>query len=306
VSRDGTLVFDSTLLQTRLAWYDRAGKPAGALGEPGVHFAPRISPDGTRVAFDLYDAGSMTEQVWVADVARGVQTRLTSGPASNSGPVWSPDGARIAFQSDRKHQADICLRALAGTGETALTDADGQRIPHDITADGHFLIALDREAVGERRVRVVAFPLAGDSQPITLVPYASDIVWDARVSPDGRWLAYDRDETGRREVYVVSFPDGQTKVQVSNAGGGRPHWTRGGKEILYTAPDGTVTAVELDAAKGLQPSMPRALFALPPGTDVAWDVTGDGEKFLLNVPVTQTTSVPLTLVQNGLPAAQRR
>jgi Tol biopolymer transport system component len=297
VSRSGMLVFNALQLLTRLEWFDRAGKQTGSFGDSGLHFNPRISPDGARIAFDQYDTGTQTTQLWVGDVSRGVQTRLTSTPGSNSGAVWSPDGSRIAFQSDRKHQADVYVRALGGT-EEAITDAADQRIPIDWSRDGRFLTIFDREGGGNRQIRLSAISVSGDRKPLVIVPTVPGLLGGGRLSPDGRWLAYDTDESGRNEVYVVSFPDGQGRVQISSAGGTNAKWSRSGREILYTAFDGKVTAVEVDATRGLHVGTPRPLFQLPEGTAFNWDVSADGERFLLNVPVTKSSSVPLSVVMN--------
>ncbi|HET7290948.1 MAG TPA: protein kinase, partial [Vicinamibacteria bacterium] len=163
VSANGTLAYDAFRLVTRLEWFDRAGKKTGDFGEPGPHFAPRISPDGRHVAFDVYETGTQTTQIWVGDLARGVRTRLTSGPGSNVGAVWSPDGSRIAFQSDRKHQADVYVRPVTGAGaEEAVTDEDRQRIPVDWSRDGRFLTIFDREGGGNRLIQLSTIPLSGD------------------------------------------------------------------------------------------------------------------------------------------------
>jgi hypothetical protein len=301
VSRSGTLLFDAFRLLTRLEWFDRAGKQTGVFGDPAPHFTPRISPQGAHIAFDKYDTGTQTTQVWVGDVSRGVQTRLTSGPGSNSGPVWSPDGSRIAFQSDRKHQADVYVRAVAGTGaDEAITDEDRQKIPIDWSRDGRFLTVFDREGGGNRRIQLSAIPLFGDRKPFVVVPPVPGVLFGGRLSPDARWLAYETDESGRGEVYVVSFPEGQGRVQISNAGGVSAKWSRGGREILYTAFDGKVTSVEVDASHGLRVGTPKALFQLPEGTAFNWDVSADGERFLLNVPVIKSSSVPLSLVVNWM------
>ncbi len=299
VSRNGTLVFNALQLLTRLEWLDRAGKHLGAIGDPGLHFNPRISPDGTHIAFDRYDTGTQTTQLWVADVSRGVQTRLTSGPGSNSGAVWSPDGSRIAFQSDRKHQADVYVRAIAGAGaDEAITDEANQRIPIDWSRDGRFLTVFDREAAGNRQIRLSALPLSSGGKPLVVVPTVPGLLGGGRLSPDGRWLAYDTDESGRSEIYVVSFPEGQGRVQISSAGGLNAKWSRNGREILYTAFDGKVTAVEMNTSHGLNAGTPRPLFQLPEGTGFGWDVSPDGERFLLNVPVIKSSSVPLSIVVN--------
>jgi Tol biopolymer transport system component len=298
VSREGTLIFDAFRLRTELSWFDRTGNETGTFGEPAPHFNPTISPDGSRIAFDLYDTGTQTTQVWVGDVARGVRTRLTSAPSSNATPVWSPDGSRIAFQSDRNHLADIFVRPANGSGaEDAMTDSDSQSIPQDWSADGRFILYLDREGAGNRLMQLSILPVAPPGKALTLLPRAANDFGSASFSPDGRWVAYDLDESGRREVYVVSVPDGQGKVQISSAGGVSPKWSRRGREILYTAFDGRVMAVDVDAGRGLRAGTPRPLFELREGA-FTWDVTADGERFLVNVPVIQSSSVPLSVVVN--------
>jgi serine/threonine protein kinase len=298
VAQNGTLVFDAFRFVTQLEWFDRAGKRTAVFGEPGPHFAPRISPDGTRIAFDAYEVGTQTTQIWLGDVERGVRTRLTSGPGSNAGAVWSPDGSRIAFQSDRKHQADVYVRSVDGTlAEEAITDEDSQKIPIDWSRDGRFLTIFDREGGGDRLIRLSAIPLAGDRKPFVVVPTLPGFLGGGRLSPDGRWLAYDSDESGRREVYAVSFPESKARVQISNTGGVAAKWTRDGREILYAAFDGTVASVEVDASPGLRPGPPKPLFRLPEGTGLeGWDASADGERFLVNATVTRSSSVPLSVV----------
>jgi hypothetical protein len=299
VSRSGTLVFDAFRLLTRLEWFDRTGKPVGVFGETSTHFAPRISPDGRFIAYDRYDTRTQTTQIWVGDVARGVQTRLTSGPGSNAGPVWAPDGSRIAFQSDRKHQADVYVRSVSGTGaDEAISDEDGQKIPIDWSRDGRFVTIFDREPTGNRLIQLSAIPVSGDRKPFVVIPRVQNFLGGGRLSPDGRWLAYETDESGRSEVYVVSFPEGQGRVQISNAGGVNAVWSRGGRELLYSAFDSRVMSVEIDSSSGLRAGTPRPLFQLPQGTGLGWDVTADGERFLLNVPVIKSSSVPLSVVVN--------
>jgi eukaryotic-like serine/threonine-protein kinase len=299
VSAGETLVFDAFRLTTRLEWFDRGGKQTGVFGDPAAHFNPRISPDGSRIAFDVYDPRTNTTQVWVGDVSRGVRTRLTSGPGSSSQPVWSPDGSRIAFSTDRKHQADTYVRPVGGGGaEEAITDEDGQRTPDDWSKDGRLIVSRDREAAGTRLMQIAAIAVGAPHKLSTVVPRAQNDFGPVRLSPDGRWLAYGLDESGRREIYVVSFPDGQGKLQISDAGGSNPKWSRGGRELLYTAFDGKVMSVEIDTSHGLRADTPKPLFQLPEGTEFVWDVTADGERFLLNVPVIKSSSVPLSVVVN--------
>jgi len=299
VSSEGTLVLDSSLLLRRLEWYDRKGSQAGAFGEPAAQFGFRISPDGSRIAVAVYEPGSQTTQIWVGDTARGVRTRLTSGPSSNSGPIWSPDGSKIAFQTDRKHQADIYSRAADGSGaEEAITDEVGQRLPADWSKDGQ-IVYLDREAAGGRLMQLSVVSVSPPRKPFTLLPrQQKDFGFSVRLSPDGRWVAYDLDESGRSEIYVVSFPEGRGKVQVSDNGGVAPKWTRGGKEVVYNAFDGRIMSVEIDTTRGLRAGTPKPLFQLPEGAGFGWDVTADGERFLVNVPVVKSSAVPLNVIMN--------
>jgi len=306
VATSGALLFDASRLLTRLEWYDRTGKPAGTFGEPALRYFPRISPDGSRIAFDVYDPGTQTTQVWIGDVKRGVETRLTSVPGSNAGAVWSPDGSRVAFQSNRKHQADVYVRRADGTGaDEPVTDEDGQKIPMDWSADGRFLTIFDREPAGGRLVGISAIPLAGDRKPLAVVPRFTDNIGGVRLSPDGRWLVYDTTESGRTEVYVTPFPSGQGRTQVSNNGGVNAKWSRNGREVVYTAFDRRVMSVAVDTTSGFRAATPVPLFQLPEGAGFGWDVSADGERFLLNVPVLKSSSVPLNLVLNWASALPR-
>ena len=298
VSNAGTLVFDASQLATRFEWFDRGGKQVGVFGTPAPRFGMRISPDGSRIAFGQEDAGTQTSQVWIGDVARGIQTRLTSGPGSNSGPLWSPDGLRVAYQTDRKHQADVYIRSAGGAGpEETLTDEDGQRIPNDWSPDGKYIIVSDREAAGGRLMQLGVLPVGDPKKPFTFLPRAANDFGGVRFSPDGKWVVYEQDESGRREIYAVSFPDAQRKVQISSNGGLNPKWIRNGKEIIYTGFDGKVMSVDVEPGQDLRVGATRALFQLPESA-FGLDVTADGERFLVNVPVIKSSSVPLSVVVN--------
>jgi len=306
VSNTGTLVMDSSLLLRRLEWFDRKGSMTGTFGEAAAQFGVRISPDGSRLATAIYDAGTQSTQIWIGDVARGVRTRLTSGASSNTGPIWSPDGSRIAFQTDRKHQADVYAMAADGSGtEEAVSDELGQRIPTDWSRDGQILY-LDREAAGGRLMQLSVVSAAPPRKPFTLIPRApKDFGFSVRLSPDNKWIAYDIDESGRSEVYVLSFPDGRGKTQVSTNGGIGPKWVRGGKEIIYQDFDGQVMSVDVDTSHGVRAGTPKRLFQLPEGSDFGWDVTADGERFLVNAPVIKSSSVPLNVIVNWTAALKK-
>jgi hypothetical protein len=298
VAAGGALVFDGSRLLTRLEWYDRAGRQSGTFGEPALRSDPRLSPDGARIAFSKYDPRTQTTQVWTADVPRAVETRLTSGPSSNWAPVWSPDGTRVAFRSDAKHQTDIYVRLADGSGgEEAITDGDGEHRLEAWSSDGRILVAADREPGGQRMIGIFGFRLDGDRKSFMVVPRRADHIVGTSLSQDQRWLAYDAEESGRREVFVVSFPDGRGKVQISNAGGLDPKWTRNGRELLYRTYDQQMMSVVVDTSQGFNAAPARPLFTVPEGAMVKWDVSADGQRFVFAVPVLKSSSVALSYVQ---------
>src|SRR5262249_24399656 len=245
---------------------DRAGRPVGRFGETGRFGNPRISPDGSQIAFTLYDAGINKDQVWIGDVSRGSQTRLTSGPGESSTPVWSPDGSRMVFSSDRKHQADIYMKpSSCFSSDEALSDEPGQKVPEDWSRDGRFLIFFDRPAAGLRNPRLSVLPMTGDRKPFVLYESISNLIRGSRISPDGRWVAITNDDAGRNEVCAVSFPDGKRKIQISNAGGDTPHWNGNGRELFFIGPGRKMMVVDVQSGENLKASTPRPLFDLPGG-----------------------------------------
>jgi hypothetical protein len=148
--------------------------------------------------------------------------------------------------------------------------------------------------------------VAPPRKPLTLIPrQPKDFGFSVRLSPDNKWIAYDIDESGRSEVYVLSFPDGHGKTQVSTSGGIGPKWVRGGKEIIYQDFDGQVMSVEVDTSHGVRAGTPKRLFQLPEGSDFGWDVTADGERFLVNAPVIKSSSVPLNVIVNWTAALKK-
>src|SRR5262249_53000568 len=222
-----------------LSWVDRNGRPLGAVGEAFFNSGAtagvgrfRLSPDGRQIAATVLDPSTRTSDIWLYNIARGVRTRFTSGPASAADPTWSPDGREIIFNSDRKHQGDLYRKGIASGAEEAVIEEKGQRIADDWSPDGRFLAIELREPRGERRVSLSILSLSGDRK-ITTYLRRSINNGEARFSPDGRWIAYTSEESGRNEVYVGAFPGPGEKWQISSEGGVSPRWRKDGKELYY-------------------------------------------------------------------------
>ena len=299
-SGSGVLVYvDGAPVPSRLQWLDRSGRQLGVLGEPALQSDPRISRDGGKAAVQVFEPNINAPELWIVDLARGARTRLTSGPSQNSNAVWSPEGARIAFSSNRSHQADLYEKAVDGSaGERPLLEGEGQRIAADWSPDGRLLLYWDREPAGLRRVGLSALPLSGDHEPRTVLERTKRHDFTARLSADGRWLAYATDDGGRDEVFVTAFPRPAEKWQVSTDGGTMPRWRRDGRELFYVSLDGRLMSVDVQAGASFKGGVPKPLFESLPPTMVGpefYDVAPDGQRFLMTLPADQATK-PLNVI----------
>jgi len=287
-----------------LAWYDRAGKPLGTLGEPGSFVRPAISPDGRVLVVDRLDPQTGTYDLWEYDLVRGGSTRLTFDPRQDWYPVFAPDGAEIVFSSNRGGRYSLYRKSLVGAGnEELLLDTPPDKFPSDWSSDGRFIIFYQNDP--QTRYDVWALPLAGDRKPFPLLatPFNEH---RARLSPDGRWLAYSCDETGRDEVYVRSFPKPGGKWRVSVEGGSRPVWRRDGRELFYIAADRKLMAAAVKAGAPFETEASRALFETRQSPTRSFDISPDGRTFLLIDALPDPVIPPMTLLENWPAALARR
>ena len=304
-SENGVLVYwgGVQIKNTQLVWLDRGGKRLGPVGPPGYYRMPRLSPDETRVAVENLDPQTGRGDIWLLDLARGTSSPFTFDPADDAQPIWSPDGSRIVFRSQRGGSYTFYQKFSNGTGqeEVLLQQNDFMR-PEDWSPDGRF-IAYATMAVDdpETLADLWLLPLSGERKPI---PYLQTEFsqHEARFSPDGRWIAYRSDESGKMEIYVESFPAPSGKAHVSTQGGVNPSWRRDGKELFYLALDQKLMAVEVKPGSTFQAGVPWALFQTRVSGEVGsskhYTVTKDGQRFLVNMPVEGATSNPITVVLN--------
>jgi len=312
VSQTGVLAFLSgDIPGTQLAWVDRGGKQLASVGTTAADNGLRLSPDGKRLAVSRLDPQAGSADIWLIDLARNTPSRFTFDPANESAPVWSPDGSRIVFASNRDGVANMYQRLSNGTGnDEALLKSTDPTGPHDWSPDGRFI--LFGVLSPKTNVDLWLLPLFGDQKPAPFIQ-TEFTETQGRFSPDGRWVAYASNESGPYQVYVQSFPTSGGKWQVSTGGGAQPQWRRDGKELFYLAPDRKLMAVEVNGAgPTFVPGVPKPLFeahfsTLFPGAPGAtyYAVTGDGQRFLVNTLAGDSTPVPFTIVLNWTAGLKR-
>ena len=284
---------------SQLVWFDRAGRQLATVGPPGTFAAIRLSPDEKRIALQRVDDEKGTHDIWLIELTRGTPTRLTFDPANDVYPTWSPDGSRIVFSSNREGTANLYQKLSSGAGnDELLLKSDHAKLPTDWSPDGRYIVYQD---FSEKDFDLWVLPLFEERKPeLFLQTDYADLY--GRFSPDGRWITYVSNESGKREVYVRSFPAAGGKWQISNGGGAQPHWRRDGKELFYLSPDKKLMAVEVNGSSGtFEAGIPKALFDLRINSTNGfsdYDVTADGQRFLVNTLVEQNARSPVTVVLN--------
>ena len=294
VSQTGVLTYQIARPSSRVTWYDRTGKALGTLGEPAPIRGMRISPDGLRAAVDIQNLKTGTSDIWVYDLGTGVPTRLHYDPTDEILPVWSGDGSKVFYRSDRHGPPDILEMTPGAPGsEKDVLVLPGVQQPEDATRDGATLTYTD--AVGAAFQNIWLLPLQSGAKPVAWRKPS----WNEtspRFSPDGAWIAYESDETGETEVYVARTEGGGDKRRISPAGGKAPRWRRDGTELYYIARGGALTSVPVTPGPRWQSGAPAALFQ-PEAEIENYDVAPDG-RFLAVVPADKTRGSPLRVVLN--------
>ncbi len=300
VSENGVLAYQTGSVRngSQLAWFDRNYKQLSVLGDVADYGSPQLSPDGKRLAVSIVDPQNGNQDIWLYDVARGLRTRFTVDPGDERSPAWSPDGSRIVFSSNRKGHFDLYQKSAGGVGnDEPLLESDLEKHPLSWSPDGRFLLYNTVDPKSKADLWVL--PLGGDRKPFPFLQTEFN-EFNGQFSPDGRWIAYVSDESGGNEIYVAPFPGPGPKQQISTSGGRQPKWQGDGKEIFYLAPGKKLMAAEVNGqGASLVIGAARPLFEVHPyESGYAYDVTTDGQRFLINTIVEQKASAPITLVLN--------
>jgi serine/threonine protein kinase/Tol biopolymer transport system component len=286
VSANDVLAFQRGAASDRqLTWYDRAGKVVGTAREKGDYRDLALSPEGTRLAVSKRNGPA--SNIWLLDLSRdGASTRFTFGSGVDESPVWSPDGSRIVFRSNRSGPFDLYQKPATGLkGEQVLLKSGEDKRATSWSRDGRFLLYEATHARTKDDVWVLR--LEGDMKTI---PFMSTDFNEnqAHFSPDGRWVAYVSDESGHPEVYVRAFSLNSAgtggKWQISSGFGLAPRWRGDGGELYYRSREGWLMAVEITSKPAFRSGKPRPTIPLPPGPQWPfpmdfWDCTADGRLF---------------------------
>ncbi len=257
VSDTGTMAYVSAVEAQALqvAWVDRQGRSTTAIKVPRNYSDLMLAPDGRRAAFHLWDEDN---DVWIGDLSRGGLTRLTFTDDEEETPVWSPDGRQVAYAAGRPGKRGLFIRAADGSAAAVerkiWEDADHFHV-NDWSRDGRtLLVEVRRQATTND---IVAIDV--DTGTATVLLGSAYSEYNARLSPDGRWLAYVSDESGQAEVYVQPYPSLDARVAVSTAGGREPVWARNGRALFFRSADEVMEAA-VTSLTPLEFGVPLALF----------------------------------------------
>jgi eukaryotic-like serine/threonine-protein kinase len=279
---DGTFVYlprrESRARARSLVWVDRSGREEVVGLETGPFTRASLSPDGSRIA--LSTAGPDNRDIWVYAQDRGTLTRLTFDDAIDSAPVWTPDGQHVIFRSDRDGGGLFGMRADGAGGLTRLTrSGTAIHTPYIVTADGTVLYT----AFGSYRDQSIRAVRLDEPFQESLVLDGPGAQVRPALSPNGRWIAYQSDESGRFEIYVRPYPEVHAaRWQVSIHGGTSPHWTAGGRELLFHH-DGAIRRVSVETSSVFRAGVPEIAVPIDLESDrlgPLFEVAPDGQRLL--------------------------
>ena len=286
VSDSGSLLYVSgtpaAAANRSLVWVDREGREEPLSTPLQGYRSVSVSPDGSRVAFDVRDPGGA--DIWIHDLVRGTEAILTTDPGEDYAPLWTPDGKWVVFTSRREGQLAL-FRKLAdtpGDAERLTTGSDGSQViqPTSRADDGQTVLFWEAGSVPPD---IGLVSMEGD-RAMELLLDTGTVEGAPAISPDGGWIAYQSNETGQTEVHVQRFPTLGGRQTISTAGGAQPLWSPDGRELFYRAPNGMMVVPVLSTEPTFRAGDPEVLFDtqyFAQGTFRTYDLHPDGQRFLL-------------------------
>jgi dipeptidyl aminopeptidase/acylaminoacyl peptidase len=264
VSSAGTIAYySSPPTNTTATWIDVTGRIAGTLSLPdGQYTDLSISPDGTRAVL-VRSRSASESSLWLADLAHGGASPLSSGRGRNDNPVWSPDSSRIVFASDREGPFDFYVKTVSDPAEEKLFYKSPVlfKNPDSWSKDGKWIVYTSLDTGTAQNIWLL--PSSGSPTP---VPYVRGPLRDflGTPSPDGRILAYVSDETGRFELYTQAFPEARGKQQISTDGGFAHWWSSDSRDLYYVGAGSSLWRGRMETGGSGRLMPPERLATLPP------------------------------------------
>jgi Tol biopolymer transport system component len=300
VSRSGVIVYLSRGSATnQLVAYDRRRNQLELVGAPGDVWEPSFSPDGRTIAYARFVGTGPTSDIWLWNVTRNVEQKLTTDPSRNDTPVWSHDGQQIVFRSTRGGQQDLWIRAADGSGRDEILVTSGNpKFPSQWTQED--VVLYSENAGGTTDIDLWSIPLSGARKPVKILDTRFEEA-QAQLSPDGRWIAYTSNQNGQPQVYVAPSGQPTAATLISSAGGEQPRWRGDGRELFFVAADGKVMFVNVRATSERQTTFdyepPRVLFDARIAVAVftrafQYDVRKDGQQFVVTTDTKSSRALP--------------
>ena len=299
-SQDGSLAFlpRTTAPSSQLSWYNLNGdKLSNAVTGILVNDV-RLSPNAKLASVTDRDPATGTSDIWIHDLERNSSMRLTSNRRENAIGIWSPDGKRIVFTSDRKSAFDLYIKEVESIEpERLLFESAESKFPLSWSPDGKRLLFLNMST----NTKWDVWMLPMDVQSPKAEPFLNSQHNEgpARFSPDGKWVLYSSDEGGARGVFAISFPDRRGKIKISNSAGRTGYWSPDGTTIYYQdLADYMVEVPVTMTSDRLIVGVPRRLFQIRiPAMYAGYDIAPDGKRFLIST-YTTTNASPIKMVLN--------
>jgi Tol biopolymer transport system component len=310
VSTSGVLAYQGAGEEAEVRMYDRRGTARDIGWAKQQYGQLRFSRNGQRIAADVVDPTTGTADIWIYDAARGAPVRLTADPEDQSGPVWSGDGGRLLYRSSRGGPESLRLRSAApnlfvrtiSSGLDQLLVSDPSPLQtEDWSWDGKWIVYTRNTRQTGTDIWLMPAAAGATPQPFSNERFEE---YAAAFSPDARWIAFVSNESGVSEVYVAPLDRRGERTRISNGGGTTPRWRRDGHELFYVSADHrAIMSVAIDSAHALSAGPPSRLFTIDPAPvtrsprrTAVYDVSPDGERFLVSVPAGQAMSSRITVV----------
>ena len=276
-------------VRSKLVWVDRAGKLLSTISEPADFGNIELSPDRKQIAAAVLNDTTGLRELWLYDAGNGQRSRLDGNVADENWLIWSPDGTRVVYNSQRTRGLDIYGRDLGLAGREQLLAVDEERgqWPVSWSPDGkNLLVVTNGPGTGND---IWVLPLGANSKPYEFAATDAQENW-AAFSPNGKWVAYSfKDLDGDTELYVTSFPKTNRRWLVSARGGFQARWRKDGKELFFLATNGTLTTSLMVAdvngdGEDFEVSGVKKLFdtPIPYPPFHAFDLSADGQRILIN------------------------